>query len=252
VKEQSVNNYNNAAMLSTHSLSVIVPAYNEAKKIGSTIETIRSFLKKARAKDFEIIVVDDGSSDGTGKIALQHKAKLLSNKRNRGKGYSVKRGILASKKELVLFTDVDLSTPLPFLKKFLPYLGQYDIVIASRSLPKSKIKSRGLVRNILGRGFANIVSIVVLPGIKDSQCGFKLFKAGCAKKVFELQKTDGWAFDVENLAMAKALGFKVKECPIDWYNDMDSRLGPTAIPGMLLDLFKIRFRLLGRNLKKNC
>ncbi len=224
-------------------ISIVVPAFNEEKKISKTLDEIREFLKKNNLNNFEIIVVDDGSTDNTAMEAKQPGIRLLRNKKNRGKGYSVKKGVLASKKEIILFTDVDLSTPLIFLNNFLQYIKDYDIVIGSRNLPESNIKSRGLIRYMLGTGFAGLVSFILQLDISDSQCGFKLFKRDCAIKVFSLQKIEGWTFDAELLAIAKALGFKIKECPVNWDNDKDSKVKGTDIAKMLLDLIIIRNRV---------
>ncbi|MDD5163742.1 MAG: glycosyltransferase family 2 protein [Candidatus ainarchaeum sp.] len=224
-------------------ISIVLPAYNEAKKIRNALKAIRNFLKKEGFKNYEIILVDDGSRDNTAEIARKQGAKVLVNKPNRGKGFSVSRGILAASKELVLFTDTDLSTPLGFLKEMLKFIPEYDVIIASRNLPGSNIKiEQPASRKVLGKIFAKFVSLLFMMDIKDTQCGFKLFKTEKAKKIFSKITTERWAFDVEVLVLAKKHHCKIKEIPVDWYNSIDSRLKLKSTLGMLADVLKIKLK----------
>jgi len=154
--------------------------------------------------------------------------------------------MLAASGSLVFFMDVDLSTPLNFIGKFLAVMaaGECDIVFGSRNLPASVIPVRQpFFRQLLGKGFALLTRLLVLPGVADSQCGFKLFKAECARDIFKRVTVDGWAFDVQALAIARKLDYKAVEWPVVWQNDDNSKVKPAGIFRMLLDLFKVRFSL---------
>jgi len=227
-------------------LSVVIPAYNEAKRIGATLETITAYLHKNR-HSYEIIVVDDCSKDSTSDVVQQiinkdNRINLLRNNVNRGKGYSVKRGILAAKNDFVLFSDADLSTPIEEIEKLEQHIYVYDIVIASRNMKGSDIKVRQpFFRSTLGRIFPLIVNILLLPKIRDTQCGFKLFKSGAAKEIFQRLTVERFAFDVEALFIAKKHGFKIKEVPVVWINDTASKVSPLSDSiSMLSDVIRIR------------
>ena len=228
-------------------ISIIIPAYNEEKRIVSTLQKILDYLT---TKDFawEIILVDDGSIDRTSEIAKglikNERLRVIKNPVNQGKGYSVKKGALASNGEIILFSDADLSTPIEELDKMIPWLNEgYDIVIGSRALPESAIEIRqSCYREIMGKTFNLLVRTFVLKGFKDTQCGFKCFKRETALKVFNLQKINGFAFDVEILLIAKRLGLKIKDVQVRWINAPESKVH--LIRGsfsMLWELFKIKF-----------
>jgi len=224
------------------SLSIIIPAYNEEKRIPNTIKEILLYMK---GKNFEIIVVDDGSTDNTIEIVKKlkdPKIKILRNIKNRGKGFSVKRGMLNAKKEWALFMDADNATSIKEIKKFKAHTGKYDILIGSRNLKDSIIKiKQPLTRRILGKGFSIIVRVIMFTNIKDTQCGFKMFRKSIIKNIFKKQIINRWGFDVEILQIAKNKKYRIKEIPIIWINDEDSRLRTTsAIKGMLIELLKIR------------
>ncbi len=227
-------------------ISVIIPAYNEAGKIVSTISEISEYLQN---RDYEIIVVDDGSSDNTAKIAFENNfknTKILSYKKNKGKGYAVKLGLLEAKGEYILFSDADLSTPINELDKLLKVMNEKnaDVVIASRGLKDSNIaQSQGVFRKSLGKTFNLIVQLLVLRGISDTQCGFKLFTHKAAKIIGKKQTIEGFGFDIEQLYIAKKEGFKVKEIPVTWNNDTNSKVNPIKDSlKMLIDIFKVRWR----------
>lgn len=214
-------------------LSIIVPAYNEEDRLKPTLERIYSYLKD-KNYDCEIIVVDDGSIDSTGNIALESelykagKLKLLKNEKNQGKGFSVKRGILASCGDFILFTDSDLSTPIEeFDELFLHIKSGYDIVIGSRSIKGADVRvHQPFYREIMGKICNFLIRLFVLKGFVDTQCGFKLFRQSVAKDIAKELKINGFGFDVEMLYLAKKKNYKVKETPVIWINSAASRVNP--------------------------
>lgn len=227
-------------------LSIVIPVYNEEKRIERSLVKILDYCK-SKLEKYEVIIIDDGSKDKTNQVISLYKSdnvKVFKNSKNMGKGYSVKRGILEAKYPLVLFSDSDLSTPLSELKKFIEYINKgYDIVIASRKLKGSFIKTKQpLYRQLMGKTFPFLVNLLVLNNIKDTQCGFKLFKTKAAKKIFELLTFDGWAFDVEVLFIATKSGYKIKELPVVWVDKPGSKVNPIKDAYcMFKDLFKIRY-----------
>ena len=230
------------------SLSVIIPAYNEEELIQNTLISIDSSLKNNFRK-YEIIVVDDASEDDTCSkvIDLQEKAdiqvKLIRNDENRGKGLSVKKGMLEASLDYVLFLDADLSTHIDEVLKFLPFFDDgFDIVIGSRALPDSNIiKKQGLIRRNMGKFFNLLVQVLLLHGIWDTQCGFKCFRREVARKLFSLQRMEGFCFDVEILFAGKKCDHLIKEVPISWINRESSRVSViNDSMAMFIDLFKIK------------
>jgi dolichyl-phosphate beta-glucosyltransferase len=225
-------------------LSIVIPAYNEEKRIGGTLRQIVKHVTKKRYI-YEIIVVDDGSTDATVNVVKKianNKIKIIKNGANRGKGYSVKRGISCAKYPLVLFSDSDLATPIVELDKFMEFIKKYDVVIASRNLKGSNIKVKQPVyRRAMGKTFPLLVNLIALSGFKDTQCGFKLFRTDKARKIVSLQTFDRFSFDVEILFIAKKLGYKIKEVPVAWIDKEGSTVSPIKDSvRMLVDLFKIR------------
>lgn len=235
-------------------LSIVIPTYNEEQRIKRTLSLIINYLNK-KAFSWEIIVVDDGSRDRTKEIIkrfmFDKRISLVENQENRGKGYSVKEGILSARGRFILFSDADLSTPIEEIDKLFFYLKSgYDIAIGSRGLEGSKIIiPQFWVRQTMGKIFNFIIRFFILPGIKDTQCGFKLFKGQVAKRVFSILKIKGFAFDVEVLYIAKNLNLKVKEIPIEWYNSPKSKVNPTIDSfEMLIDICKIKMRSIRKNI----
>lgn len=222
-------------------LSIVIPAFNEEKRLGNNLVKIVDYCKK-NIKNYEIIIVDDGSSDKTIQICNKYKNTsniiILKNKKNMGKGFSVKKGILKSKGKLILFTDSDLSTPISELNKFLKVISKYDLIIGSRALNTSQVETR-LFKKILGR-IGNIFISFFVSDIKDTQCGFKLFKNEVAKKIFSKQTINRWGFDFEILYLAQKYKFDIKEVAVKWIEDKDSKVKLTDYPKTLLELMKIK------------
>ena len=235
-------------------LSVVVPAYNEDARLGPTLRTIRAHLKSrinaagTGNGPTEIIVVDDGSTDRTGAVAAEAlrgrpRDRVLRRGKNRGKGFSVKEGMLAAAGRLILFTDADLSTPITELEKLLAGIRDgHDIVIGSRALPGAEIRRRQRVlRERMGKTFNLFVRGWVLKGFPDTQCGFKLFRREAARDIFSRVRLDGFSFDVEVLFLARRLGYSIGQVPVVWINSPDSKVRLVASSvSMLRDLFRIR------------
>lgn len=230
-------------------LSVVIPAFNEEKRILSTLNKINSFLRE-KDYDYEVIVVDDGSADGTmstvekSGLPLKGKVQVLSYSGNRGKGYAVKTGILESKGEYVLVSDADMSTPIEEVEKLIGIIAEgYDAVIGSRSVSDSDVRVRQpWYRERMGKTFNLFVRLTLgLNDFNDTQCGFKLFKGDMAREIADKLQIDGFSFDVEMLYLAKRKGYKIKEVGIVWNNSPQSRVKVIASStNMFLDLFSIR------------
>ena len=228
-------------------LSVVIPAYDEGKRLRSSLEKVRSYLA---SKPFasEIIIVDDGSRDRTAEVAraalegrVSHRVIRLES--NQGKGYAVRTGVLASAGETVVFTDADLSTPIEELDKFLPRLEEgFDVVIGSRAVPGCDIRVRqARPRQAMGKLFNRLVRLFVMGGCPDTQCGFKLFRRKAALDLFSRLETAGFAFDVEVLLLARKLGYRVAEVPVVWCDSRPSRVRMVRSSwGMLKELLRIR------------
>ena len=228
-------------------LSVVMPAYNEAKGIQAALEQVASYFR-SRAIAGEIVVVDDGSTDGTARLAGETSVptvvRVLVNEQNRGKGYSVRRGILSARGRYVGFADVDMATPIEELDKVREaFASGAEVVIGSRALPESQIvRHQPWWREWAGRLFGSFVRTVLLPGIPDSQCGFKFFSAAAARAVFTRQHLSGWAFDVEVLYVARRLGYHIVQVPVRWINDPDSRVRMWREgPRVVVDVLRIRW-----------
>ena len=227
-------------------LSIVIPAYNEEKRLGGSLSKIIPYLDSLEL-NYEIIVVDDGSKDKTIEVANQFKDKtnlrVLENKINRGKGYSVKQGILDAKFDHVLFTDSDLATPIDELDILLEGLKEdNDIVIASRTLEDSEIiVNQPFYRQIMGKTFPLMVRVIAVRGISETQCGFKLFKTEVIQNIVKHQTIDRFGFDVELLFLAKKMNYKIKEVPVQWIDQEGSRLHPIKDGyGMFKELLKVR------------
>ncbi len=232
-------------------LSVVIPAFNEEKRIGPTLDRVAEYLAQ-RGIAGEIVVVDDGSRDRTAEIVLSSaqahpSVRLVGNGRNRGKGYTVRNGVANSKGRFVLFSDADLSTPIEEFDKLLPVLeGGAGVAFASRAMAASSIeKAQPILRRLMGRVFNLVVRAAALPGVRDSQCGFKCFTAEAARRIFPIQRIEGFAFDVELLFLARRLKFRIEEVPVRWIDSPDSRVRRFTDPlRMLVEIFKIRMNSL--------
>lgn len=234
-------------------ISIIIPAYNEESRIPSTLREIESYFSGKFS--CEIIVVDDGSTDKTYDVCREFfdkagHGKVLRNINNRGKGYSVRRGMLEAKGKMRLFTDADMSTPIGEIEKLTAAIGEgYEVAIGSRSLSGSDIKLRQpFYRESMGRVFNLFVQLVTIRGIIDTQCGFKLFTEKASLDIFRRQHIDRFSFDVEILFIARKLGCRIKEVPIAWINSPASKVNPIIdSTKMLMDLFFIRWMDLKGN-----
>lgn len=232
-------------------LSVIIPAYNEEKRIGSTLKSIDEYLRRQNY-DYEILVMSDGSKDGTVGFVKNLESeirglRLVDNKENHGKGYVVRQGMLEAKGELRLFTDADNSTSIDHLDKFIPYIDQgYSIIIGSIGISGHKVASGSepVWRRVLGKLGNLFIQIMAVPGIHDTQRGFKLFTAEAVNKIFPKLTITRWGFDIEVLALARRFGYKIKEIPVDWKNDPNSKVGLKAYLQVLLETVKIRWNLM--------
>ncbi len=228
-------------------LSVVVPAFNEARRLPGTLPRMIEYAR-GLAEPVEIIVVDDGSTDGTGDAAAAvartcDLVTVLRADRNRGKGAAVRRGVLAARHGHVLFTDVDLSTPMEEAAKLRVALGNgADVAIGSRRLAGSDVQvHQPWLRELAGRTFSGLVSLLLLPGVHDSQCGFKAFRRSVAREIFGRQRLEGFGFDAEVLWLARRLDYRIAEVPIVWRDDRRSNVRLVRDSGgMVLDLLRIR------------
>lgn len=214
-----------------YDISIIIPAYNEERRIKKTLEAINFYFQN-KSVTRQIIVVDDGSSDNTAGITEKAKKEIrdlsvITYRPNRGKGYAVKKGVEASRGEYILFTDADNSTPIEELDKFYPHLRDYMVVIGSRYLPESAIVIKQPWHRVLIGRFANwLIQFFLLDGLKDTQCGFKAFQHHAARAIFSRLKVNRFGFDIEVLAIARLLSLAIKEIPVSWYNSPESRVRP--------------------------
>lgn len=228
-------------------LSVIIPAYNEEANIGSTLEEVAVYLK-GKDYSYEVIVIDDGSSDGTIQKAQEKKnildeLKVVPSKPNHGKGYVVRNAILASTGKYVMFMDADNATSINELDSFMPYLEEgYDAVIGSRRLKDSDVVvPESAMRIILGNIYILLSKIFLGSKVRDFNCGFKAYNRFAANKVFSLQRMDDWSFDTEIMFLLNKFGMKIKELPVRWTHKADSKVKPfKAGVESFLSLIKIK------------
>ncbi len=225
-------------------LSIIIPIFNEEKRLKKLYEIV-TFLKKQKYS-WELIIVDDGSTDRTYKILKPIKdklrSKLISYNPNVGKGSAIRTGMLTAKGEYRLFLDIDLSTPIEELEKFLPFLKEYDIVIGSRKMKLSNVIIRQpFIREMLGKMFTQLSQRILQMQVSDFTCGFKCFSKKASDYIFSRQRIDRWGFDSEVLYIGKQGGFSIKEIPVSWKNDPRTKVKfPQDILNSLGELIKIR------------
>jgi len=226
-------------------ISIIIPAYNEEKRIVPTLNALFSFLEHHQSiNKYEVLVVDDGSKDKTLQVIPSHQhLKVIQHQVNQGKGGAVRTGVLNAKYENILFMDSDLATPPEELDKLYPLVQQgYEVVIASRNLPNSNIITKQpRYRQLAGKTFPLLVRLLSGLPYRDTQCGFKLMKAAPGKEIFKRLTILRFAFDVEMLFIAKKLGYKIAEVPVTWIDQSGSTVHFFRDSWrMLKDLFKIR------------
>jgi glycosyltransferase involved in cell wall biosynthesis len=234
-------------------ISIVVPAFNEAGRIGNSISKIDAFIRQSQLS-FEFIVVDDGSADNTAEIVRQSQVeglRLVQNGRNRGKGYTVRQGVLAASGKYILFTDADLSAPIEELNKLLDVAVKegVDIVIGSRAVDRKYIeKHQSRFRELGGMAFNSMVRLILGLQLHDTQCGFKLFHRQRSRRIFELQRTFGFGFDPELLFIAKRHGLTIRETPVRWSHAEGSKVSFLRDGiRMFVDLMQIRWNaILGR------
>jgi len=231
-------------------LSIVIPAYNEYLRIGTSLEKIRQYLESKNVAS-ELVVVDDGSHDQTPVLLREAGARfpalrVLRNEPNQGKGYSVRRGVLGARGEFVLFTDADLSAPIEETDKLLAALASSgaDAAVGSRALQRELVGvHQPWFREYAGRGFNLLVRLFTGLSIRDTQCGLKLFRRSSTRRAFELQRCKGFGFDPELLFLIQRLGGKVVEVPVRWYDNPATKVRFLRDSStMFLDLIRLRWR----------
>ena len=226
-------------------LSIVIPAYNEEKRLPGTLARVVHFLDKQPFTS-EILVVENGSKDLTFEIAQQfadgHQNMHILRNEQRGKGLAIQYGVKAAVGKYVFLCDADLSMPIEEISKFIPpKLDDIDIAIASREAPGSVRYNEPHYRHFTGRVFNTLIRLLVLPRLQDTQCGFKCIRADVARDIFRYQTLTGWAFDVELLYIARYHGYRIAEIPIHWYFNADSKISVFRDSlRMFLDLLRIR------------
>jgi dolichyl-phosphate beta-glucosyltransferase len=227
-------------------LSIVIPVYNEVNSIQNIIERFTHYFSQQSYK-YELIIVDDGSTDGTDKYLkdiekTSSNLRLLSNKTNKGKGFSVKRGMLSAKGQFRLFADADDSTSIDQIERLLSYFEKgFEVIIGSRAIPGSQIiESQSLLRVTIGKLGNFLIRLVLLPGIKDTQCGFKCFEGTVAEQIFSLQRIDRYGFDIEILTIARLYNIRIKEVPVIWKNNPVSHVKVTDYLMVIYDIAKIK------------
>ena len=233
--------------------SIIIPAYNEAERIGASLDRILSYIAESRWSA-EVIVVNDGSRDNTSEVVQEYSVRnpiirVLENPGNRGKGYSVRNGMLNASGQVLLFTDADLSSPIEEANKLFAVIesGKADVAIGSRYL-QSELQTRKqpLHRRMLGRAFNGALRMILGLSYVDTQCGFKAFNRKAVTTIFPNMKIERWGFDPEILFLARRYGLRVAEVPVSWAHDHRSKISPMRDgTRMLGELLRIRMNSVG-------
>jgi len=226
-------------------LSIVIPAHNEEHRLAATLDSIREFLEN-QEYEAEVLVVENGSTDRTAELALDAASQWASlrviRETRAGKGLAVRSGMLAAAGTYRFICDADLSMPIEQVNRFLPpACSEYDIAIGSREVPGSVRYHEPELRHLVGRVYNLFVRMIAIPGLQDTQCGFKSFHHSVVPSLFSVQRLEGWAFDVELLYIAQKRSMRILEIPIDWYYKPGSRLHFLRDSiRMFSDLFKIR------------
>ena len=253
--EAKTNGRSELMLSESFDLTLLIPAFNEEKRLPKTLDLVLPFLNQQNFST-EIIIIDDGSNDKTYELSSQHtrandkiELKVLRHLKNQGKGAAIKTGVFTARAGYILIYDADGATPIQEVLKLWNIKDQNTIIIGSRALSASDVKiNTNAVRKLLGRIFNLAANFIVIPGIKDTQCGFKLIPIEAAKKIFSRTTMSGYCFDVEVLFLAKNLGLRILETPIDWFHVPGSKVSVVKDGiKMFLDLFRIRWR--HRNLR---
>jgi glycosyltransferase involved in cell wall biosynthesis len=227
-------------------LSIIIPAYNEEKRLPASLEKIEAFVA-SQPFETEVVVVDDGSRDSTAALVDEFHSRwpFISVIRNehRGKGWAVKTGMLVGRGDYLFLCDADLSMPIEHLLRFLPpQRADYDVAIGSREMEGAHRYGEPAYRHFMGRVFNLVVRLFAVHGFQDTQCGFKSFRREVAREIFALQTMDGFGFDVEVLFIAQKKSRRIVEVPIDWYHVANSRISPVRDTfKMFRDVLKVRW-----------
>lgn len=226
-------------------LSLVVPAYNEQGRLPATLKRMRGFLS-CQSFTYEVLVVDDGSADGTAAVVEEAMPSFpglrLLREPHRGKGHAVRQGMLAARGRYVMFCDADFSMPVEEVVRFPEAMGnRHQIAIASREVKGARRIGEPRHRHLMGRVFNLIVRLLAVPGLQDTQCGFKCFTRGAAREIFSRQVIDGFGFDVEVLYLARKLDIGITEVPISWYYSPSSRVDPIRdTMRMFRDVLEVR------------
>ena len=235
--------------MTTPFLSIIIPAYNEEYRLPRTLEQIFVFLREQNYSA-EVLVIENGSNDNTYEIATQFAERYdnlrVFSEKQPGKGNAVRRGMLEAHGEYRFLCDADLSMPIDEVNRFLPpQLTGIDVAIGSREAPGAVRYNEPEFRHLGGRLINLAIRILILPGLQDTQCGFKCFHAEVANKIFPFQSISGWSFDIEILYLARKYGYRIAEVPVDWYFDAETKLrAVNDALRMLRDIFLIHWNNL--------
>lgn len=244
----SYKRWKTKALSGTPYLSVIIPVYNEENRILPTIGAVVAYVS-AICSDWELLVVDDGSTDGT--VACIEELSFanlrLLKAHHQGKGGALRQGVLAARGRCVLFTDADNSTPIEEIKKLLYKLElqHFDVAVGSRAAGGAAVKKKSLLRKCVSKMLHTIVSTMFPCGVQDTQCGFKMYTTEAARRLYSIQKLKGFAFDLEVLYLAHKFRYKVAEVPVEWINAPDSKVNLRKdIPCFVRDLCQIKWNEL--------
>lgn len=226
-------------------LSLVIPAYNEARRLPATLEKAHQYLE-AQSYSYEIIVVENGSDDNTLEIARHFQREFehlrVMHENQRGKGHAVRSGMLIARGEYRFMADADLSMPVDEISRFLPpALEDCDVAIGSREVPGSVRYDEPAYRHLGGRAINFLIRTLALPGLHDTQCGFKCFRSSAAEDLFMNQTMTGWSFDVELLYIARLRGYRIEEVPVHWYYRNESKVSPLKdAVRLIVDILQVR------------